>query len=107
MRTVRSFATLVAALTLLAFAFAFAQESEGAGQQAQQERATLIQGANVFDGEGSLGAVDVLIEAGRITEVGDAIAVPDGAEVIDGSGRTLLPGLIEIGRASCRLRCWL
>lgn len=95
MRTVRSFATLVAGLTLLAFAFAFAQESEGAGQQAQQERATLIQGANVFDGEGSLGGVDVLIEAGRITEVGDAIAVPDGAEVIDGSGRTLLPGLID------------
>lgn len=93
MREIRSLAALVAALGLLAFAFA--QETEEPRQPVQQERAILFQGANVFDGEGSLGTVDVLVEAGRITEVGDAISVPDGAEVVDGSGRTLMPGLID------------
>ena len=37
----------------------------------------------------------VLVENGRITAAGAGLAVPEGAEVIDLGGATLLPGLID------------
>jgi imidazolonepropionase-like amidohydrolase len=37
----------------------------------------------------------ILIEAGRVKQVGAGVAVPSGAEVIDLSGMTVLPGLID------------
>ena len=37
----------------------------------------------------------VLIENGRISAVGDAVEVPDGAEVIDAAGAWVLPGFID------------
>jgi imidazolonepropionase-like amidohydrolase len=37
----------------------------------------------------------VLIQDGRITEAGDKVSVPAGAEVIDLGDQTLLPGLID------------
>jgi imidazolonepropionase-like amidohydrolase len=40
------------------------------------------------------GAV-VLVEKGRVTAVGPAVAVPPGARVIDLSGMTVLPGLMD------------
>ncbi|MEU3454554.1 amidohydrolase family protein [Micromonospora sp. NPDC006766] len=52
---------------------------------------TLIRNARVFDGERNTPQADVLID-------GDRIAEPDGrpAQVeVDGSGKTLLPGLID------------
>ncbi|MGV9350477.1 amidohydrolase family protein [Streptomyces spiralis] len=54
---------------------------------------TAILGARVFDGEKSLGVSNVLIEAERITAVGRE--APSGAELVDGGGATLLPGLID------------
>ncbi|WP_424863794.1 amidohydrolase family protein [Streptomyces sp. MMS24-I29] len=54
---------------------------------------TAITGARVFDGEKTLGAPTVLVEDGRIALIGGD--VPDGAQVVDGSGATLLPGLID------------
>ena len=57
-------------------------------------------GANLIDGTGSPVIPDgaVLIgDDGRIEDVGprQAVAVPAGAEVIDATGMTLLPGLID------------
>ncbi len=49
----------------------------------------------VFDGETLLPATRVLVEDGIITAIGDEVEAPAGAEVIDGSGMTLLPGLID------------
>ncbi len=49
----------------------------------------------VFDGEKVVPAAIVVIERGRVTAVGTEAAVPAGAEIIDGAGRTLLPGLID------------
>lgn len=49
----------------------------------------------VFDGEALLPATRVLVEDGIITAIGDELETPAGAEVIDGSGMTLLPGLID------------
>ena len=37
----------------------------------------------------------VLIEGGKIKAVGQTVTVPEGAEVIDGSGKVLSPGLID------------
>ncbi|MGW0431528.1 amidohydrolase family protein [Micromonospora sp. NPDC003197] len=52
---------------------------------------TLIRAVRVFDGEQTVPRADVLID-------GDRIAVPDDRRVdveIDGSGKTLIPGLID------------
>jgi len=55
----------------------------------------LIHNARVFDGERVIPQADVLVRDGRIAEMGAHIAVPEGAQVIDGAGKTLLPGLID------------
>jgi imidazolonepropionase-like amidohydrolase len=63
----------------------------GAPAPAPPRHRTLVRGAQVFDGDRVRPGTDVLI-------VGDTIAEPDGAPadtVIDGTGRTLLPGLID------------
>ncbi|PRY32443.1 amidohydrolase family protein [Umezawaea tangerina] len=54
---------------------------------------TAITGARIFDGEKVLGATTVLVDRGKIVRVGGE--VPDGVEVVDGTGATLLPGLID------------
>ena len=61
----------------------------------QAPPATLIRDARVFDGTRALEHHDVLVENGRIARVGRGLRAPAGAAVIDGSGRTLLPGLID------------
>jgi imidazolonepropionase-like amidohydrolase len=52
-----------------------------------------IEGAEVFDGERSIGVQTVTVRGDRIVGVG--APAPAGAEVVDGSGATLLPGLID------------
>ena len=54
---------------------------------------TAITGARVFDGEKALGVRTVVLDGRRIRQVGGE--VPEGAEVVDGRGATLLPGLID------------
>ncbi len=68
---------------------AFAQEDE-------PER-VLITNVNIFDGvNDGLIPGSVLIENNLITEVGTNIEVPQGTIVINGGGRTLMPGLIDM-----------
>lgn len=56
-------------------------------------------GATLIDGTGRdpIRNATVLIEDGRIVSVGGGgqITVPDGTEIIDAGGRTLLPGMID------------
>ncbi len=54
-----------------------------------------IRDVRVFDGERVLARANVLVRDGRIAAVGSTVAIPDGIAVIDGEGRTLLPGLID------------
>src|SRR4051794_20279192 len=54
---------------------------------------TAVTGTRVFDGEKTLGVTTVLVEDGRIARVGGD--VPADAEIVDGGGATLLPGLID------------
>lgn len=67
--------------------------------QAQDEAPNLIlvKNVNIFDGfadELSMG-MDVLIEDNHITRVGKSLSA-DGATLIDGGGRTMTPGLIDM-----------
>lgn len=57
----------------------------------------LIQNVNVFDGEQAAGVKDVRIFEGKIDSVaeGGSLSPSEGEEVIDGKGRTLLPGLVD------------
>jgi imidazolonepropionase-like amidohydrolase len=55
----------------------------------------VVHGARVFDGRRVLDGADVMVRDGRIVAVGAGLAVPAGFTVVDGRGRTLLPGLID------------
>lgn len=66
-------------------------------QAAQAQDVTLIGGARVFDGTGAPAKVeDVLIEGDRIVAVGRGLDAPKGALRVDGSGKTLIPGLHDL-----------
>lgn len=54
-----------------------------------------ISGVRVFDGERVLPDAKVIVRDGRVEAVGADVAIPDGLEVVDGAGRTLLPGFID------------
>jgi imidazolonepropionase-like amidohydrolase len=56
---------------------------------------TAITNVRLFDGTKVVPRATVVIEGTRIAAVGAKVAVPAGAKVIDGSGKTLLPGLID------------
>jgi imidazolonepropionase-like amidohydrolase len=66
---------------------------------AQQETPsqTLITNVNIFDGfsDKLANGMSVLIEDNQIVEVGKSISAPN-ATVIDGGGRTMTPGLIDM-----------
>lgn len=58
-------------------------------------QSTLFHNVRVFDGGASIGARDVLVRGSTIERIAPNIAPPAGARVIDGTGKTLLPGLID------------
>jgi imidazolonepropionase-like amidohydrolase len=63
--------------------------------QDETPQQTLFANVNVWDGTSeSLMKADVLVEGDLIKEVGGSIQAP-GATVIDGGGRTLMPGLLD------------
>jgi imidazolonepropionase-like amidohydrolase len=55
----------------------------------------VFRNARVFDGTRVIAKTDVLVRDGRIARVGAALAAPEGAEIVDATGKTLLPGLID------------
>jgi len=57
----------------------------------------LFTNVNVFDGvnEGLVLGMNVLVESNLIAEISSSSIRADGATVIDGGGRTLMPGLIN------------
>ena len=54
-----------------------------------------IRNVRIFDGSSALENATLLVNGGKIEALGHDIEIPDGAEVIDGSGKTVLPGLID------------
>lgn len=59
------------------------------------QSATLFHNVRVFDGERALSGRDVLVQDGKIARVGTGISAPAGAKLVDGTDKTLLPGLID------------
>lgn len=59
-----------------------------------QETPILFQKVRVFDGTKVIAETDVLIQDGKIKEIGPNLAVGE-AKVVNGTGKTLLPGLID------------
>jgi len=56
----------------------------------------VVRGAHVVDPrEGVERVLDVVVEDGRITAVGKGVTVPEGAEVVDGAGRHLMPAFVD------------
>jgi imidazolonepropionase-like amidohydrolase len=53
-----------------------------------------IKDVRVFDGDKTIAKANVVVRDGRIVSVG-ADALPKGVPIIDGKGKTLLPGLID------------
>jgi imidazolonepropionase-like amidohydrolase len=89
--------TTLAVLAVSAPATVGAQGAQGV-QTAQGIPITAIRAGALFDGtsDGVRRDVTILVTGGRITEVGQNVAVPAGAEVVDLSGWTVLPGLIDL-----------
>ncbi|HXB56012.1 MAG TPA: amidohydrolase family protein [Vicinamibacteria bacterium] len=58
-------------------------------------RPFVVRHAHVFDGQRLISAEEVLVEGGKIREVGKGLKAPLGTEEIDARGDTLLPGLID------------
>jgi imidazolonepropionase-like amidohydrolase len=77
-------------MALILCAGAAGAEVEGAA------KTTLFMNVNVFDGtsEGLTQGVNVLVEGNLIKEIGPGLS-EQGATIIDGGGRTLMPGLVE------------
>lgn len=54
-----------------------------------------IRDVRVFDGDRTIPHANVVIRAGRIAALGPKAAIPAGTAIVDGRGKTLLPGLID------------
>ena len=77
-----------------------AEQSEPASSGSSRQLPVAFIGVNVvpMDSEQVLNGQTVVIQGGRITVIGPAgdIEIPDGAVLVDGSGKYLMPGLAEM-----------
>lgn len=59
-------------------------------------KVTVIQNATILTGSGErIDGGSILMRDGVIAEVGAGISVPDGATIVDGSGKWVTPGIID------------
>ena len=84
--------TQYAGLVVLLFSLALPLRVAGG---AENGGVLVFRDARVFDGAQVLPRASVLVRNGRIEAVGTQVQAPDGAQVIDARGKTLLPGLID------------
>lgn len=90
--TTRSMRTLRAALFVAVAAPTLAAQ----GGTSAAPRAMLIRNATVLTvTKGTLNNTDVLLENGRIARIGQNLTAPAGAEVYDGTGKYVMPGIID------------
>lgn len=66
-------------------------------QDRSPQSVVLVRAGNLFDSQTGrmVGQRDILIRGGRIAEVGQGLGVPDGAEILNLSRCSVLPGLID------------
>ncbi len=92
-------AAIVAAIVLAVGAFFWwlpePKDPAQPGVAGGVENSFAIRNARVFDGERVLDRATVIVRAGRIESVSPEATVPAGLDIVDGAGKTLLPGLID------------
>lgn len=86
---------LVVAGGMLSARGADAKTGPAAEGNAKSAAVTVFRNVRMFDGKTVIPATNVVVKGRRIVAVGRRANVPSGATVIDGKGRTLLPGLID------------
>lgn len=94
MKTTLAIATLLAAL-LLTLLVLPGPAPTASGAAAARAAVTAITDVRLFDGENVIERATVLLADGLVRDAGPGLVVPAGAEVIDGRGKTALPGLID------------
>lgn len=62
----------------------------------------VVRDVRVFDGHSTHDALNVFVENGLVRAISSDVPQPGHGPVIDGRGRTLLPGLINSSRSSTR-----
>jgi imidazolonepropionase-like amidohydrolase len=82
------------------FAIAIAAVPAVLAWPAAQERPLVLDNVRIIDGTGAppIERGRIVIEGGRIARIGaaEAVAAPASAETLDLSGRTMIPGLIDL-----------
>ena len=63
--------------------------------EGDSDRPWIFRNVRVFDGDQVHQRVDVVVVGSRIQNLGTDLPIPNGARVVEGQGRTLLPGLID------------
>jgi len=81
--------------TGLVLAGACLSASAGWRSDSAKPGTTAVKNVRIFDGGKAILAGTVVIKDGKIAAVGAKVAIPADAEIIDGRGKTLLPGLID------------
>lgn len=94
MKTTLRIAALVAVLLLTLLALP-GPAPVATGETAAGAPVTAITGVRLFDGERVIEQATILLEGGVVRDAGAGPAIPAGATVIDGRGKTALPGLID------------
>jgi len=65
-------------------------------EDSSQPKVTVIRGARIYTGAGaSLDQGIIVIEKGRISAVGKDVPIPPAADLIDATGKVVIPGLID------------
>ena len=78
-------------LLLAALGLTSAQDASGT----PPEGTFVIQNVTIFDGNEVQEGMSVLVEEGEIVEVSASIEAPAGAAIVNGTGKTLMPGMID------------
>jgi imidazolonepropionase-like amidohydrolase len=89
--------SLLALISASAAALSAASLPAAALAQPAPRPVTLVRAGNLFDSEAGrmVGPRDILIRGDRVAEVGQGLAAPEGATVIDLSRCAVVPGLID------------
>src|SRR6185436_5448982 len=87
---------IIARILLLSFASAFPVSFAHAQRPIAQPNETLIKNATVLTiTRGTLSNTDVLIRNGKIAGVGKNLNASANARIIDGTGKYVMPGIID------------
>ncbi|MCD4782869.1 MAG: amidohydrolase family protein [Candidatus Eremiobacteraeota bacterium] len=107
MRVTASVIKMLSMIVLGVIFFSLAVSPPVSAVEADTNKKTLFTNVNIFDGENEnlIPNVNVLIEGNLIKKISTGAIPAQGATMIDGGGRTLMPGLID-AHWHCMFNFW-